>query len=144
GASPGAVSLGVHVRDAASVAAYDGYTPIPATVYSPCRSPGVNTAPASPVAAGTTVTVTGSATGCSNPVYELWLRPAGSSTWQLVQAYSSSPTFRWNSTGAADGTVYLGVHVRDAGSTAAYDAVTSTAMTVFSPCTSVTISATPP
>ena len=143
GATPGTVYLGVHVRDAASTAAYDGYTSIPATVYSPCRSAGVNTAPASPVAAGTTVTVTGSATGCSNPVYEFWLRPAGSSTWQLVQAYSSSPTFRWNSTGAADGTVYLGVHVRDAGSTAAYDAVTSTAMTVFSPCTSVTISATP-
>jgi hypothetical protein len=47
-----------------------------------------------------------------------------------VQSYSTSATYDWNSTGAAPGTVYLGVHVRDANSTASYDAVASTPVTV--------------
>ena len=71
------------------------------------------------------------ATGCtSSALYEFWIRPASSGTWQLVQAYGTSNTYDWNSTGAAPGTVYIGVHVRDANSTAGYDAVASTPVTV--------------
>ena len=75
--------------------------------------------------------VTATAAGCtSGPRYEFWLRPATSSTWQLVQAYGTSATYDWNTTGALPGTVYLGVHVRDANSAAGYDAVASTPVTV--------------
>jgi hypothetical protein len=47
-----------------------------------------------------------------------------------VQGYGTSATYDWNSTGALPGTVYLGVHVRDANSTAGYDAVASTPVAV--------------
>jgi hypothetical protein len=78
------------------------------------------------------VTITGAATGCTNvnPRYEFWMRPATSSTWQLVQGYSTSATYDWNSTGAAAGTVYFGVWVTDANSPKTVDAVSSTPVTV--------------
>ena len=80
---------------------------------------------------GAHVTITAVATGCTNSArYEFWLRPASSGTWQLVQGYGTSATYDWNSTGAAAGVVYLGVHVRDANSGASYDAVASTPVTV--------------
>ena len=58
------------------------------------------------------------------------LRPAGSATWQLVRGYSSGATYDWNSTGAATGTVYFGVWIKDAASPNTYDAVTNTTVTV--------------
>ena len=145
GAAPGTVYLGVHARDAGSPAAYDAVASTPVTVTAPsCTSVSVSALPTS-VSSGTHVTVTASATGCTNsPRYEFWLRPASSSSWQLVQGYGTSATYDWNSTGAAAGTVYLGVHARDANSTAAYDAVASTPVTVTTPsCASVSISASP-
>jgi hypothetical protein len=145
GAAPGTVYLGVHVRDAGSGAPYDAVASTPVTVTTPsCASVSISAAPSS-VSAGTHSIATASATGCTNsPRYEFWLRPATSSMWQLVQSYGTSATYDWNSTGAAAGTVYLGVHVRDANSTASYDAVASTPVTVTTPsCASVSISAAP-
>jgi hypothetical protein len=72
------------------------------------------------------VTITASSSGCTSPAYEFWMRPATSSTWQLVQPYSTSPTYRWNSKGAPAGTVYFGVWARDAASTAFADVYGST------------------
>ena len=145
GAAPGIVYFGVWAKDASSPAQYDTVTSIPFTVSTAsCASVSVSAAPTS-VSSGTHVTVTASATGCTNgPRYEFWLRPASSSTWQLVQGYGTSATYDWNSTGAAAGTVYLGVHMRDANSTASYDAVASTPVTVTTPsCASVTVFALP-
>jgi hypothetical protein len=58
------------------------------------------------------------------------MRPASQSNWQLVQGYSTSNTFNWSSTGAAVGTVYFGVWVKDANSSAAVDAYVSTPVTI--------------
>jgi hypothetical protein len=53
------------------------------------------------------------------------------STWQLVQGYSTSATYDWNTSGAPAGTIYFGVWVKDAGSpTGSFDANASTAVTV--------------
>jgi len=145
GAAAGTVYLGVHARDAGSVAAYDAVASTPVTVTTPsCASVTIAASPTS-VSSGTHVTATATATGCTNsPRYEFWLRPATSSNWQLVQAYGTGATYDWNSTGAAAGTVYLGVHARDANSTASYDTVASTPVTVTTPsCASVTVSASP-
>ena len=78
------------------------------------------------------MTITAGASGCTNPNprYEFWMRPASAGTWQLVQGYSTSATYDWNSTGAAAGTVYFGVWAKDASSGAAYDANASTPTTV--------------
>jgi hypothetical protein len=134
GALGGTEQFGVWVRDASSSASYDTYTSIPYTVTTPsCTTVTVSAAPASVAhGSGTHVTITGTASGCTsaNPRYEFWMRAASQSAWQLVQGYSTSATFDWNSTGAAPGTVYFGVWVKDAASSKSLDANSSFAVTV--------------
>ena len=145
GAAAGTVYLGVHARDAASPSPYDSVASTPVTVSTPsCPTVSVSASPTS-VFSGTHVTLTATATGCTNsPRYEFWLRPATSSVWQMVQAYGTGNTYDWNSTGAAAGTVYLGVHARDVNSLNSYDSVNSTPVTVMTPsCASVTVTASP-
>ncbi len=136
GAAAGIVYFGVWAKDAKSGAAYDATTStaFSVTSASTCASVTVSAAPSSVVhsaGGGTHVIATAAAAGCTNsPRYEFWIRAASSSTWQLIQAYSPTATYDWNSTGAATGTVYIGVHVRDAGSSGSYDVVASTPVTV--------------
>ena len=42
--------------------------------------------------------------------------PSGSTAWTTAQAYSTSATFTWNTSGKAPGTYHYSVWVRDAGS----------------------------
>ena len=98
-----------------------------------CASVSISTSPTSVAhGSGTHVTITAAASGCAspNPRYQFVMRPASSSTWQVVQGYSTGATYDWNSTGAAAGTVYFGVWVKDANSSNQYDAVQSTSVTV--------------
>jgi hypothetical protein len=69
------------------------------------------------------VTITAAAAGCTNanPRYEFWMLAQGSSTWQLLQGYSTSASYVWNTNGAPAGTERFGVWVRDAASSAPYD-----------------------
>ena len=60
--------------------------------------------------------ITGSASGCSNPQYQFWILAPGSSTWTIAQAYSTSTTFSWNTSGKPTGTYRYSVWVRDASS----------------------------
>jgi spore germination protein YaaH len=143
GAAGGTVYLGVWARDAASTATYDAYSAGLFTVRSPCTSAGESFSPASPALRGASVTVTSSAAGCPNPLYEFWMRPAGSSTWQLAQGYSTSPSYHWNTNGAAAGVVYFGVWARDAASTAAYDTYAAALFTLSSACASASASYSP-
>jgi hypothetical protein len=136
GAAAGTEYFGVWVKDASgSTSTFDSNASIPYSVTTPaCASVTVSAAPTSVVrGSGTHVTITGAASGCNNanPRYEFWMRAASQSTWQLVQGYSTSATYDWNSTGAAAGTVYFGVWAKDAGSpTSTFDANASTPVTV--------------
>ena len=67
----------------------------------PCTSVTASAAPASPQAPGTAVAFTGSAVGCTSPLYQFWTLAPGLSTWVVAQAYSSNATFNWNTTGKA-------------------------------------------
>jgi hypothetical protein len=110
---------------------------------TPCSSVSLGPSPASPQVAGTQVTFTATASGCVNPLYEFWTRPASSSTWTMAQAYGSANTFKWTN---AAGTYFIGVHTRASTSTAAYDAIAGTQYTLTSTattCTAVTLSAAP-
>jgi hypothetical protein len=78
-------------------------------------------APASPQAHGTTITISASTAGCTNPRYEFWILAPGGS-WTIAQAYSNTATFSWNTTALAPGTYLYSVWVRDASSGASYDA----------------------
>ena len=133
-AAAGTVYFGVWAKDANSAAPYDAVASTPFVVQSvSCASVTVSAAPASVAhGSGTHITITGAASGCTDPspLYQFVMRPATSSTWQVVQGYSTSTTYNWNSTGAAAGTVYFGVWVKDANSSALYDTVASTPVTV--------------
>src|SRR3989440_59347 len=112
---------------------------------TPCTAVTATASPPSPSTPGTQVTITGVGT-CPDPspLYEFWLQPAGSSTWQLLQGYSTSATYRWNSTGALNGTELFGVWARDVSSSAAYDTYASVPFSISNAaCASVTASAAP-
>ncbi len=139
GALAGTEAFGVWVHDASSSAPFppspspaccwDALTSIPYSVNTPsCATVTVSPMPTTVMhGAGTHVTITGVAAGCTNsPLYEFWMRAASQSTWQLVQSYTPSATYDWNSTGALAGTVYFGVWVKDASSPNTYDVFAST------------------
>ena len=118
----------------------------------PCTGVTASAAPTSPQASGTAITITGTASGCSSPLYQFWILIPGSSTWTIAQAYSSTTTFNWNTTGKAAGTYRFSVWARDSGSAGTScnslgcnDAfVPGFGYTLTStPCTGLTASATP-
>src|SRR5207245_1647930 len=87
------------------------------TLGSPsCTGVTASAAPTSPQPSSTPVTITGSASGCSSPLYQFWILTPGSSTWTIAQAYSSTTTFNWNTTGKAAGTYRFSVWARDSSS----------------------------
>ena len=154
GAAAGTETIGVWVLDAKSVGGggcnanqgcYDAFTALYYTVQVvPCTGASISASPRSPSFSGTTVAFTGVATGCPNPSYEFWMLAQGSSTWQQVQAYSIYPSYVWDSTGALQGTEHFKVNVRDASSSASYDAFASMAYAINTgSCASVSISASP-
>ena len=126
GKAAGTYRFSVWVRDSSSTGAietslgrFDAFAGIAYTLYTQCASVNVQTSPPQPAPAGTSVTFTGAASGCANPLYEFWILAPGSGTWQLAQAYSTSATFSWNTTGKPAGTYRVSVWVRDAGSAGA-------------------------
>ncbi len=122
GKPQGSYRFSVWARDASSSASYDAFS---AFQYSlavvPCTGMSATTSPVTSATAGTTITVTGAATGCPNPQYEFYLLPPGG-TWTLVRGYQGSATFTWNTTGQPTGTYRFSVWARDASSSASYDA----------------------
>jgi len=128
GLAPGSYRFSVWARDAASSGVYgnssgrwDAYDN--GTVYSliaSCSAVGVSVAPSSPAGVGGTVTLTAHASGCTNPVYHFNVMAPGATSYTLVQDYSSSPTFTWNTAGLAPGTYRFSVWARDAASSGVY------------------------
>ncbi len=79
-----------------------------------CTSANLTSNPTSPGIAGNSgsISISGTSSGCPTPQYEFWIQPPGGS-WGIVQPYSSSPSFNWNSTGKSSGGYGLGVWVHD-------------------------------
>jgi hypothetical protein len=102
-----------------SLGSFDTYAP--ATAYplttTTCTSVTDSAAPTLTASAGTSVTFTGSASGCPNALYQFWTLAPGSSTWTIAQPYSSSATLSWNTTRLTAGAWRYTVWARDAGST---------------------------
>jgi cysteine-rich secretory family protein len=120
--------------------------------FSGCLAVSETAAPPSPSVQGTSVTVTASAPGCANPLYQFWTLAPGATTWQVAQPYSSTNTFTWSTTGKVPGTYSLAVWARDANSTGIFgnsfgrwDGFGSLNYTVLSTaCTGLSISGSPP
>jgi hypothetical protein len=117
----GTYRFSVWVRDGASPNAYDSFSAFDYTLtVQPCTANAASEVPASTTTSGTTVTVTGAATGCPNPQYEFWLRAPGSS-WVLVQSYSGKATYTWVTAGLPTGSYRFSVWARDISSSSPYD-----------------------
>jgi hypothetical protein len=137
----GSYGIEVDVRDATSSAPYDAVRNITYSLNA-CSAAGVGAAPSAPQLPGATITVTGSSTCPSTATYRFWVGQGGG--WSIVQDYSTTNTFSWNTTGKPFGTYGLEVDVRDQGATASYEKVAN--MTYFlgtSPCTTPTLGAGP-
>jgi nicotinamide mononucleotide (NMN) deamidase PncC len=145
GAAVGIVYFGIWVKDASSTTAtFDANSNIAYTITSPCASASITPASATVTqGSGAHDIITGGAAGCANsgPLFEFWLRTS-STDWILIQAFSTTATFDWNTTGAPPGVVYFGVWVKDAKSkTATFDANASATVTV-NPAVCTTVNAT--
>ena len=84
--------------------------------FSACTAVTESVTPAPPQLAGASVKFTANATGCPHPQYQFWVLPPGSHTWQIVQPFSTSNTFTWNTSGLAAGSYLYTVWARDTGS----------------------------
>ena len=90
------------------------------TVTPVCSGVTLTTSPLSPARAGVSVTLSSRASGCPHPLFRFWILPPGSSVWQLVRDYSTTPTFVWTTTGKPAGTYEFCVWARDASSPGVY------------------------
>jgi spore germination protein YaaH len=133
GLTPGTYRFSVWVRDAASAGAqgnttgtWDAYDNSAVFTLTTCKSASVSVSPASPQASGTKVTLTATSTGCANPEYHFAVLAPGATAYQVVQDYSTSSTFAWDTTGLTPGTYRFSVWVRDAASAGAQGNTTGT------------------
>jgi len=108
GLPAGTYSLDVWVRQSGSAADFEAeikpYLTYTLQVPNTCTAVTWNTpVPTSPQAPGVQVTLSGSASGCPSPTYEFWVQAPGGQ-WTILQGFSSTSTYTWNTTGLATGT----------------------------------------
>jgi len=121
GLAPGGYQVVVWVRQhGSSTATYEAGAGGAYTLTG-CTSATLSPPAGSSVAVTTTVAFTAGAGGCSTPEFEFWTLAPGS-YWKMGNAYSTSPSFSWNTNGLAPGVYQVVVWVRQQGSgTATYD-----------------------
>ena len=118
----------VWIKDSSSTTSnydtYDGSSFEVDGSFAPCTNATASPNPASPQTVGTPVTINASSSACATPQYEFWeLAPGGQSGWTIVQPYSASTSYAWN-TSQGPGVYQFEVWVRDMNSTAPYDTYT--------------------
>ncbi|HEV2035670.1 MAG TPA: hypothetical protein VGU71_16005 [Candidatus Dormibacteraeota bacterium] len=140
----GTYGLEVDVRDQGATDTYEVVHNIQYVLnVPPCLTATLTAAPPAPgpAATGSTVTLTGSSTGCQNPVYRFWVRQNG--IWTIVRDYAFSNVFSWTTPGTGlAGTYGLEVDVRDNIGTADHD-VAANATYVLNGCSAAGLTAAP-
>ena len=151
GLAAGTYLFDVWAKDAGSTADWDAHvSPNPAytlQVPNTCTAVTWNApSPTSPQTPGVQVTLKGTATGCSSPVYQFWVQPPGGA-WTILQAYGASSTATWNTAGQATGTYIFDIWAKQSGSTASWEAHISPNPTYTlqtgAPCSAVTLAFNP-
>jgi spore germination protein YaaH len=158
GATAGTYFVAVWAKDSNSagtsgnsIGRWDAFSSMQYTYAPPCSAATLTSSPPATAPVGTVVTVTAHASGCANPLYQFWILKPGAASWQMVQAYSTSPTWQWNTSGATAGTYSVAVWAKDSNSTGTsgnsigrWDAFSSSQYTLSSSaCSSATISSAP-
>jgi hypothetical protein len=106
-----------------------------------CASASATTSPSGQTSIGDAVTITSSAScGSSTPEFQIWMEPPGGSSFSMLQDYSESATYTWDTSSASAGTYNFSVWARAEGSTNAYDSYVGFYYTLSAPCSSATVS----
>lgn len=147
GAANGTWTMSVWMRSVGSTATPETYATAYHTISAsgPCSSASVTEPSGGSGVAGTTVNWTVSASPCSSAEYQYWIQPPGGG-YSIAQAWSTSPTFAWDTTGKAPGQYWLSVWVRSPGwSASAYETWTAAAYNVLgsAKCTGGAVVASP-
>ena len=109
----------------------------------PCTAATISEAPPSPSATGSTVVISGTASGCPTPQFRFWIQNPGD-IWRIVQDYSSSSSYTWKSPKTGMAGIYgLEVDVRDASSSASWDQHRNDTYTLNG-CTAAGVTEAPP
>ena len=130
----GVHAIQVWVRSAGSTAAYDawsgtGFFTVAAAVPG---APTLRVSPALPVTAGTPLTWTAATTGGRQPTqYKFWYYTQRTGLWQVGQDWSAAATWSW--TPDLAGTYAVQAWVRSAGSSAVWQAWTSSGYVTVTP-----------
>jgi hypothetical protein len=89
---------------------------------APPTAVSLTPSPVSPAMVGTSVKFTAAASGGTGTYeYKFLLRLPGDTTWNMVRAYSTEPTWTWNTAGLAVGTYQVVVQARGVGSTSSFE-----------------------
>lgn len=120
GLVPGTYQLMVSARQRGSGKSYDtaGLTTYVLTA-SGCQNAGLSPSVPAPQVHGTHVTFSATSTGCAPAAYQFLLLPPGGS-WAVVQPYSASTTWLFDSSRYGSGNFQVGVWARQAGSSSRY------------------------
>jgi len=124
GAPAGTYGVQVNVRNTGSAAKSEASKNFSYVLIASTPATGATLSPsvASPQTAGASVTFTAGGVGGSGSYeYKFWLKTAG--VWTVVQGYSTTNTWTWDTTGLAPGTYRVQVDVRNVGSIAKSEAV---------------------
>jgi len=129
GSLAGSYEVRVNVRSAGSTAPFEARTTIP---YTLSMGATLTPSPAGPRVPGTPVTWTASASGGSGGYeYQIWF---WNGSWSIVKDYNVvGDRWNWNTTGLADGTYYVLVYARNAGSASDVEAVAFTPYNLATP-----------
>ena len=142
GLAAGSYNIDVWARQTGSSAAYEAFHLIAYSLTAPgaCASATLTPDKASAQMQGTVVTFTATSSTCPNPEYRFWLQAPGGG-WMIVQDYSSTATYAWNTDGMAAGTYNVDVWARQKGSAAAEQtfALVSYTLTARQACTAAGI-----
>ncbi len=138
GKAVGTYGLELDVRNQGATGTYEAVARATFALVTPCTTPTLSVSPASPQAIGTQVLLTSTTAVCPHPQWRFWIQPPGGA-WTVVQGYSSTRTYTWNTTGKTSGTYHLEVDVRDTSTRDSYDAVANMT-TVLATCGGATLS----
>lgn len=118
-------TVSVRVRPVGSPAGWLAFRNVGNRVVAsgPIASVGISSSQPLPVAAGTPITWTATATGGSGPLeYQFWRADATTAQWTMVRGYSADPTWTWTPAPTDFGEYVIQVWVRSVGSGVQYEA----------------------
>lgn len=123
GRANGLYEILVEARQTGNTGSNDSSFIMNYTLGNACSTVTLGVSPASPASPGVLVGLTGAATcsGGATPEYKFSYQAPGSSVLTQIQAYSTTATATWNTTGLALGNYTLWVQSRAVGSTAPSD-----------------------